>query len=158
MLNNTKYKIQNTKYRQGFTLIEMLIVITIIIVLAGLILRGLGGALPKTRDSRRIGDLKNVQNELEVYYNSQNSYPNATDWSSLEAQLKSVLGSKIQLPKDPSGGSNTYYYCPDSASPSGAINGYILGAQLEVTTSTDSLTGMTCGKACGVSNFYCVGM
>ncbi|MGC8651292.1 MAG: type II secretion system protein [Minisyncoccia bacterium] len=153
----TKYKIQNTKYSHGFTLIEMLIVITIIIVLSGLILRGLGGALPKTRDSRRVGDLKNIQNELEVYYNSQNSYPSG-DYSTLEAKLQPVLGSKIKLPQDPSGGSNTYYYCPDSPSASGAINGYILGAQLEVSSSTDSLTSGTCGKACGVNNFYCVGM
>jgi len=146
----------NKRYK-GFTLIEMLIVITIIIVLSGLILRGLGGALPKTRDSRRIGDLTNVENELQVYYDSQNSYPN-TDYAGLEPELQKILGSKVKLPKDPSGGSNTYYYCPDPASPTGAINGYTLGAQLEVTSPTDSLTEVTCGKSCGVSNFYCVGM
>ena len=54
--------------KKGFTLIEMLIVITIIALLSGLILRGLGGALPKTRDTKRIGDLKNIQGSLELYY------------------------------------------------------------------------------------------
>jgi prepilin-type N-terminal cleavage/methylation domain-containing protein len=143
---------------KAFTLIEMLIVITIIALLAGLILRGLGGALPKTRDSKRIGDLKNVQGSLELYYANKSSYPNVSTWSGLETELKTVLGQNVKLPQDPSGGTNTYYYCPGSASSSGAINSYTLGAQLEITGSTDSLTGMTCGKSCGVSNFYCVGM
>jgi len=148
--------------KKGFTIIEMLIVVTIIAVLAGLILRGMGGALPKSRDAKRMGDLKNVQNMLEMYYNTSNpsTYPSATTWSDLEKQLQSVLGNKIKLPQDPSGGTNTYYYCPDAAADAnGTITGYILGAQLEVTSSTDSITGVTCnGKTCGQNLFYCVGM
>ena len=146
--------------KKGFTIIEMLIVVTIIAVLSGLILRGMGGALPKSRDAKRMGDLKNVQNMLEMYYNTSNpsTYPSATTWSGLESQLRSVLGNKIKLPQDPSGGTNTYYYCPSPANVNGTITGYILGAQLEITSSTDSITGVTCGKTCGQNLFYCVGM
>lgn len=146
----------------GFTLVEMLIVIAIIAILSTMILRGVGGALPKSRDARRMGDLKNVQSSLEVYYNKTGTYPNITasdptGWQTLESTISGVLGSNFKLPRDPSGGTNTYYYCPGAASPSGAINSYILGAQLEVTSSTEGLSGETCGKPCG-GQFYCVGM
>ena len=148
--------------KKGFTIIEMLIVVTIIAVLSGLILRGMGGALPKSRDARRLGDLKNVQNMLEMYYNASNpnTYPNVTTgWTDLESKLQSVLGTKIKLPQDPSGGTNTYHYCPNGVDANGTVTGYILGAQLEVTSSTDSITGLTCdGKTCGENLFYCVGM
>jgi len=151
----------NTKYRQGFTLVEMLIVIAIIAVLSTLILRGIGGALPKSRDARRIGDLRNVQSSLELYYSKQGTYPKAENWDDLQTEMKVVLGENFKLPKDPSGG--TYYYCPGAESIAGAVNSYVLGAQLEVTSSTDeTLTGITCGQDCGKlyngGVFYCVGM
>ncbi|MGB9763213.1 MAG: prepilin-type N-terminal cleavage/methylation domain-containing protein [Minisyncoccia bacterium] len=149
---------------QGFTIIEMLIVVTIIAVLAGLILRGMGGALPKTRDSRRLGDLKNIQNMLELYYTKTGSYPSASGnsfltESRLEIVLQAQLGSNVKVPKDPSGGSNYYYYCPGAPSATGSITSYILGAVMETGVPSDSITGQTCAsKTCGSGNFYCVGM
>ena len=147
------------KKRKGFTLIEMLIVVGIIAILAPLMLRGFGIATARSRDARRIGDLKNLQSALETYYNIENSYPNTT-YSGLEALLKTKLGANFKLPQDPypSRGA-TYYYCPGSESISGAINNYILGAFLEVSPLTDSLTDVSCsGYTCGTNHFYCVGM
>ncbi|MGC8851843.1 MAG: prepilin-type N-terminal cleavage/methylation domain-containing protein [Minisyncoccia bacterium] len=150
---------------QGFTIIEMLIVVTIIAVLSGLILRGMGGALPKTRDSRRLGDLKNIQNMLELYYTKTGSYPSAFEGGSfltefeLEVALQAQLGSNVKVPRDPSGGPNHYYYCPGAASATGSITSYILGAVMETGVPSDSITGQTCAsKTCGSGNFYCVGM
>ena len=145
------------KKPKGFTLIEMLIVVGIIAILAPLMLRGFGIATARSRDARRIGDLKNLQSALETYYNIENSYPD-TDYSGLEALLKTKLGVNFKLSQDPSRGA-TYYYCPGSESVSGAINNYILGAFLEVSPLTDSLTDVSCsGYTCGTNHFYCVGM
>jgi len=61
--------------KKGFTLIELLVVIAIIGLLSTLAVVALGSAREKARDSKRLADVKQVQNALELYYNDQNDYP-----------------------------------------------------------------------------------
>ena len=61
--------------RKGFTLIELLVVVAVIGILASVILLGLSSVRGKGRDSRRISDLKNIQNGLELFFNACNKYP-----------------------------------------------------------------------------------
>jgi prepilin-type N-terminal cleavage/methylation domain-containing protein len=137
--------------RKGFTLIEMLIVITIIALLASLILVGMGGARAKARDARRIADLRDVQNALELYYSSNSAYPDATTWSALATQLESVNVNK--LPNDPNA-NDSYEYCPGTDNLS-----YTLAAQLETDDSaldnsaSGSCGGITCGRT---AKGYCL--
>jgi general secretion pathway protein G len=63
--------------KKGFTLIELLVVIAIIGLLSTLAVVALGSAREKARDSKRLSDVKQVQNALELYYNDQNEYPTA---------------------------------------------------------------------------------
>jgi len=117
------------KFRKGFTLIEMLIVITIIALLASLILVGMGGARAKTRDARRIADLHNVMNALELYYAKNYYYPDASDWATLTTELTTEDIGVSRIPQDPLNTSPTaksYYY---GASTDG--QDYALGADLE---------------------------
>ncbi|MFH1188798.1 MAG: type II secretion system protein [bacterium] len=121
--------------QKGFTLIEMLIVIAVITILAGVVFRGIQGVRESARDTRRIGDLTNVQSILEMYMNQCNHYPgvadsvtncnhpNITTWNDLVAAL-STVSSKV--PRDPVP-SKTYYYGVDS------VDGlqYVIGAALE---------------------------
>ena len=60
---------------RGFTLIELLVVIAIIGILASIVLASLNIARMKGRDARRIADLKEMQNALELYYSDHNAYP-----------------------------------------------------------------------------------
>ncbi len=55
--------------KKGFTLIELLVVITIIGVLATFSVATLNNAREKSRDSRRISDIKQIQTALEHYSN-----------------------------------------------------------------------------------------
>ena len=117
------------KFSKGFTLIEMLIVITIIALLASLILVGMGGARAKTRDARRIADLHNVMNALELYYSSKSYYPQSiASWSDLETELIGAGIGVSRIPNDPlsSTGSN-YEYGVDTSD----YQDYVLGATLE---------------------------
>jgi prepilin-type N-terminal cleavage/methylation domain-containing protein len=63
------------KAQQGFTIIELLIVIAIIAILAGLVLNNFQGAQAKARDTQRVTDINNVHSKLEEYYNENGAYP-----------------------------------------------------------------------------------
>ncbi|MDZ4243666.1 MAG: prepilin-type N-terminal cleavage/methylation domain-containing protein [Candidatus Doudnabacteria bacterium] len=64
------------KPNEGFTLIELLVVIAIIGVLAGVVMVSLNSARLKARNAKRVGDLRQIQTALELYYNANNGYPN----------------------------------------------------------------------------------
>jgi prepilin-type N-terminal cleavage/methylation domain-containing protein len=117
-----------TQERKGFTLIEILIVVAIIAILASVILVGLGPTQSLGRDARRVSDLHEVQNGLELYYNSQGSYPIADDtvWTNLGTALNAAVPSISAIPNDPSGGTHSYIYGTDAKGAS-----YILQATLE---------------------------
>lgn len=61
--------------RKGFTLIEILIVVAIIAILASIVLVGLGPTQQSGRDARRVSDLHETQNALELYYSKCGYYP-----------------------------------------------------------------------------------
>lgn len=65
------------KNQKGFTLIELLVVIAIIGLLSTLAVVALNNARSKSRDSKRISDIKQIQTALELYYNDNNAYPAA---------------------------------------------------------------------------------
>jgi len=128
---------KHLKSTRGFTLIEMLIVITIIAVLASMILVGMGGARAKARDARRIGDLHNVQNALELYYANNGTYPTGTynsptEWDTFAGILINANIGVHRIPKDPLD-NNTYYYRYEANSDG---TNYVLGAQLETQDSS----------------------
>lgn len=59
----------------GFTLIEMLIVVAIIGLLSSVVLVGLGDVRKDARDTRRVSDVRQMQNQLEIYYSEHQNYP-----------------------------------------------------------------------------------
>ena len=63
--------------KKGFTLIELLVVIAIIGLLSTLAVVALNNARVKSRDARRVSDVKQVQTGLELYLNDLSVYPTA---------------------------------------------------------------------------------
>ena len=147
--------------QRGFTLIEMLVVIIIISFLVGIVLTGTLGFQASARDTRRIGDLRNAQNFLELYFNKCGRYPgdgtcggtNPSSWDVLATTLNSAKITS-QFPKEISG--KKYYYGVSSDGLS-----YTLGAELERDNSTlkndiDSTSnGVDCGSATD-DKIYCI--
>ena len=79
--------------KRGFTLIELLVVIAIIGILSSVVLASLNSARKKSRDARRIADIKQIQLALELYFDSNGNYP--TTLSALTTAFIPVV------PKDP---------------------------------------------------------
>ncbi len=108
---------------RGFTLIELLVVIAIIGILSSVVLASLNSARKKSRDARRIGDVKQVQLALEMFYDTNTAYP--TDAQGL-AQL-ATDGFIPAVPADPTN-SGVYVYSYDA---SASADSYTLRAVLE---------------------------
>lgn len=64
--------------KKGFTLVELLVVVSLIGVLSTLILANLNAARERSRDAVRKSDLRNIQTALRVYYNDYGRYPAGT--------------------------------------------------------------------------------
>ena len=62
---------------RGFTLIELLVVIAIIGMLSSIVLASMNSARKKARDAKRLSDMHQLQNALELYYSDHNAYPSS---------------------------------------------------------------------------------
>lgn len=62
--------------RGGFTLIELLVVVAIISLLSSVVLASLNSARAKARDARRLQDLEQIRNALNLYASDHDgAYP-----------------------------------------------------------------------------------
>ncbi len=143
--------------REGFTLIEMIIVIAIIGILATLVIRSFV-FISSARDAKRISDVRTVQNYLELYYNAKGYYPDDTSWASLVTDVQGVLPN-VTIPQPVN---SNYSYCYSPQSQNGNTNqplSYVIGAKLENSNAADTDTTDSCGSlACGDKNgtyVYC---
>ncbi len=116
------------KNRKGFTLIELLVVIAIIGILSTIAVIALQSARSKSRDAKRIADIKQIQTALEMYYSDNTAYPIEASAVNLGEGTKLTLSSgggfsntasgttyMGQVPADPGGTSPATHYTYTSA-------------------------------------------
>jgi type II secretory pathway pseudopilin PulG len=147
--NNLKFEIPRDG-GVGFTLIEILVAIGIMIIAFGFIISSAASIQRRARDDQRITDLQNIQAALAQYSADQQFYPDLIHNSlvlSSATQLTDKTGNTIAsatktylltVPKDPG---TTYCYKPqkalsdasacDNSSVPTACHYYLLCAQLE---------------------------
>lgn len=84
--------------KKGFTLVELLVVISIIATLTAILLPNFMGARERAKDAQKIQDLNAVKNALRLYYNDNQGYPLFTDCTScLTAPLGVYLTNVAQI-------------------------------------------------------------
>jgi type II secretion system protein G len=144
--------------QKGFTLIELLVVIAIIGILSSVVLASLNSAREKSRDAKRVSDIKQLQLALELYFDTEGNYPDLAAGEDLSDSTLASDGYIAVIPVDPVGspGDPYSYSTPGGGSPTD----YHLGATLEdtghtVLNSDVSCTSLVAGcfAAAGVNGF-----
>lgn len=147
--------------KRGFTIIELLVVVAIIGILAGVIIASVADSRQRARDARRKTELKSIENAVELYAGFNNGkFPTSLD--DLHNTLTVQTGSDYKLPQDPLNGQNS---CTDGTNDnlkceymlmtalcSGIGEGYSLTARLERKGDT----GLTVCNTGGRSGKYYV--
>ena len=118
-------KAKSRCYEQGFTLIELMVVILIIGLLATIVVQNLKSATDKAKRVKAQADIAQIKSGLDRYYLDVGSYP-STD-QGLDALVSAPSGGTVhdwqgpyiegKIPPDPWG--NSYVYQSDG-------NGYVL--------------------------------
>jgi prepilin-type N-terminal cleavage/methylation domain-containing protein len=111
-----------TKLQRGFTIIELLIVIAIIAILAGLVLNNFQGAQAKARDTQRLTRINAIHSKLEEFYNEANGYPSSA------SNTANFPGIDANAVKDPRGGTLTNTIVADKAALDGTLTNPATGS------------------------------
>lgn len=142
------------KRDQGFTIVELLIVIVVIGILAALVITTYSGIQGKARDAKRQSDLQAVQTQIEAFYSNNGYYPSYANLSSSSwdtTNLKSLdqgalhdpsnSATGITLSNTTTSGHNYEYVAKDSSGSASNCEttdttcaSYTLTAQLESGT------------------------
>jgi len=91
---------------QGFTIVELLIVIVVIGILAALVVTTYAGIQGRARDSKRQTDIQSLQTQVEAFYATSNYYPSLVDINSDTWRKDKMKSLSADTMTDPSGTSN----------------------------------------------------
>lgn len=129
-------------FSRGFTLLELLVVISIIAILIGLSSVSYTTAQKKSRNSKRRGDIQSVSKAFEQYYALNTGYIN--NCTTMAASLPQGL------PVDPKNVSPYVYTftCSDTSS-------YCICANLETELGNSDTAGCTFTGG-GTKTYFCI--
>lgn len=137
---NSSLAIRRSSFLGGFSIVELLVVMSIIVLLGSLILVQVRESRSRARDAEREGEIKTLQNALALYIVNNRRYPiysgalTGTDTASTALVNDGALN---QVPTDPfNTGNYTYVY----ASTDGST--YAITYYLE----TNSISGKSSGQ------------
>ncbi len=120
------------KIKNGFTLVELIVVITIIAVISTMALISFTGTNRKARDARRISDMQKIAIALEMMRQVISMYPPAAS-----SQPVGLVPNYLQAwPTDPKGYSYVYTQIDNYHY---AVYGY-----MEDLGSTNTTTAISC--------------
>ena len=137
----------------GFTLVELMVVISIISVLVSVILVSLNGVRANARDAKRFSDLRQVEVALELYKQDNNQYPNTNGlWQTVctygaDPVPRDVTGPTGYIPNLAPDFIRELPIDPSGCVRKGAFGGYIYvsnGAEYKFTADWTSESGLAC--------------
>jgi len=132
--------------QNAFTLLEILVVISIIGILVVLGTAAYSTTQKKGRDARRQADIKAIQNGFEQYYAKNNAYPSSV------SQANDLTIFPAGLPDDPkNSGDNIYNF-------NLSVDAYCVCAYLEGSAGNASSVADSGVMSCnyGAGSYYCL--
>ena len=152
-------KTQQPIKRTGFSLVELLITVSIIAILIAIGVASYATINRQSRDTKRKSDLEQIRSALEMYRADIGSYPSAGSGSFVAASsatdvLVGLTPSLVStyLPVIPTDPKSTQSYMYKATNPSGGdYYGYCLSALLESEDPQDTCTPSV-GQTYGVKN------
>lgn len=91
---NKEINMDNANKRFGFTLMEILITITIMSLLGAVAFTSYGALSKSARDSKRKSDLEQMRGALEIYKSANGTYPTtSSSWSGICSNVGSKTDS-----------------------------------------------------------------
>lgn len=96
--------------QQGFTIVELLIVIIVIGILATLVLVTFTGIQQSARNTQRQTDIKAVASHLETYNAKNSYYPSVDDLNSATFVSTELKGLDKESTRDPKAGTTAGDY------------------------------------------------
>ncbi|HTE57227.1 MAG TPA: type II secretion system protein [Verrucomicrobiae bacterium] len=123
---------------EGFTIVELLIVIVVIGILAALVVTTFTGIQQRARNTERETDIKAIHGQLEAYYAQNGSYPAMSDVNNAGWRSTNMKGLDPEALKDPKGSAQTL-----ATAASSTAYGY---APLSTTDGTCTTVDANCTK------------
>lgn len=132
---------KNSAPNRGFSLIELVVVVSILAILAGVLVPRVTNHMMSARDARRLADVKTIRNAVEQFYMDKGLYPAAKQNGSYGGWDVSHDGNFIpelrdkgyleEMPTDPVNDSTYHYryyvYNKGSYGCKGTTKFYVLG-------------------------------
>jgi len=141
---------------KGFTLVELLVTISILAILMTIAMISYGNVQKNARDNKRKSDISTIQSALEQYHSDQGYYPTSSDFNIPVTVTSLVFGTKTYLSKVPFPASGTYSYTASSVSSPSVITcnntttrciNYCLYATVENSSNATSPALSLCSTA-----------
>jgi len=139
-------KMRTTTKQQGFTLLEIMLVVSIIVIILGVAISKLGNTTAIAKSMRVQADIQAIKTQLQLYESMNGFYP------STEQGLQALVSQPQndprptrwyqlfkELPKDP-WGSNYIYRNPGQKN-SGGYDLYSAGPDRQADTADDDWGG-----------------
>lgn len=145
----TYNKMKRKLSTSGFTLIETLIVVTVVGLIAVISFRYIATHFKKARDGERRADMKLVRNYIEQFYTDERHYPwtgdGVSNFNTLRTLLTNRYLTRLSEVEDPGLLNYTYSY-------NAGIERYCLCAELEIANGN---SGANCDFNAASQDHFC---